>query len=163
MDLSKTILIVFVLCALGLAAEGAGDYYYSVNLGCENNKLKLGGGRVLVGKNKPLKAGSLIQYISAGEDGVPNEAAAGDDVLLKESKVGSDRVWKCFANAPGLFYDNISGRIERGQTIRIFARAWKDKGHYGDSKVITVRGNRTIIPLPSDIGLKSFYVNKAVK
>ena len=171
MELSKAVLISIVLFIVAFAAHGAAgkvNYYYSINLGCENNVLELRGGRVLAENGKPLKAGSLVQYIYAGRDGVANKPSgykkvSGDDVLIKEGKIGDDVAWKSFSNRAGLFFDTVSGKVTAGPVVKLYARAWENGKKYGDSQIISLEANSFIMPLPEDVGLKSFYIKKVIE
>lgn len=169
MDLSKTILIIALIVNILLGqALAAGESYFSGNIGCENNTLKLGGGRVLISKNKPLKVGMPVQFINVGPNGKPDRPSAylavgEDDTIVKESTVGGDNAWMSFTDKPGLFFDSIAGKANGEASVKVYARAWGSETRYGDSEMVTLRTNRMIMPLPEDIALKTFYVDKTIK
>ena len=165
----KLLLIIFVMFLLSPSLYG--DVYYSVNAGCEDNKVGVEGGRVFEKDGKtPLSLNSIVQYIYVGPDGKINFPTNGgdvseDDIILKTFKVGSDSVWLIFKDKPGLFYNGLSGALKNNvQQVKLYIRAWSNKtGFYGDSEVFTAESSRVLVPAPNDIGISSFITSIEAK
>ena len=160
------LMLIFIYMTGSYAAGG--ERYFSLNIGCENNLLGLGGGTVYDKNNAPIKPGALVQLIFAGKDGkinLPEEPGkvAGDDSILNETIIGADEVWKVFSKRAGSFFAGVSGKIMDLRKVKVYARAWdKDRGYYGNSDLVEVFTSASYVPLPEDFGIDDIKVNESI-
>jgi hypothetical protein len=168
--MNKYLIILIVLVFIGGNAA-FGEVYFSVNAGCDGGAFSLDGGMVYGSDGKtPLSTGSMLQYIYAGANQVPdlpgeNGEVGGDDRLISTKSVGDDNVWIFFSDLPGVFYNGVSGKLPGNiKKVKIYVRAWdqaeiSEGAYFGNSEVFEAESSRNIMPIPSDITLGSFETN----
>lgn len=164
--------IFLMVGAVLLLTAAANADYLSINAGCDDNQIGVGGGKVYDSDGTTeLAVDYLIQYIYAGADGTIDDPdysdtdyIGGDDELISSLTVGDDTFWGVFSDEPGMFYNNATYSYGSG-TAYIYVRAWNAASissatHYGDSELLTPNTG-TVPPIPNDEGIADFSTDTA--